>query len=951
MLRRFSALLLFLILQASAQAETGGFNDQVTASIPQLTQVGIASSRSNQVYATTGDTITLSFTASQLLQTPDVIILGKQASISNISGTQWSASIPVTAEDASGSVGFDISFSNLDGDPGSDVSSTTDGSSVTIEQYLPSIQTEPADVIAGVGGTFTLTVDVSETSPFTCQWRRNEDIIPLATSTTLTRTNVQTSDSGEYDVVITNIVGESYSRKALVQVLGGAPVIVTQPAPRSVSTGSAVVFRVVATGQSQLAYQWRKNNKPILGALNATHTIPSAQAGDAGTYTVAITNSLGTVTSDAAALTVLNIVGLPQIDPQPTSVLVALNQPTGFYAPATGAPTMQFEWRNDGKHIPMAPNSNSYGFTSTLASAGTYSVFVKNNVGSVLSAGARLAVVDTAATDIIVAQGDTTIIKAVTGGSGLLYQWQKDGEDIQDETISAARSIKGSRTATLTIKGTNLTDRADYTCLVRLGNLTLPTGVKKLRVYTSAPQILLAANTALRGGIVGGTYTGDPIPVLEQESNPPVSYSAAPLPPGLKIDPLTGIISGKPTKASATGKPFEFTLKVANQFGTPQVKVMMEILPLPAATLGTFTGLVNRDATINGGYGGRLTLVTTPSGTFSGSVALVGKSHSFSGGILEVPLVGNATGSIFIKTANLTLSFTINTSSGELTGDLDNTTITTPIPVQAWQSVASVTASTRYFTAGMGIAAGQIPPPLEDPAYPHGMGFLTLSLTAKGAATWGGKMPDGSAITGGSAFSRGGRLPLHHMFYTNTCSAQGWLVIAGSNLDGTLSWNKSSPAKPSTSRNYPNGFPLHDQLVFGNLYTAPASGSIIGGLPAASQLSFTHGGLLASFRQLFTFSSAILPQIGVRVNAVKISGPALKTGLFTGSFSVTDPDLLDLTPPQGTVTRPATFSGVIVNYMSGYGHFLLPERPDQAGETVNKTPFASGRVFMEFLHE
>jgi hypothetical protein len=247
----------------------------------------------------------------------------------------------------------------------------------------------------------------------------------------------------------------------------------------------------------------------------------------------------------------------------------------------------------------------------------------------------------------------------------------------------------------------------------------------------------------------------------------------------------------------------------------------------------------------------------------------------------------------------------------------------------------------------MGIAAGQIPPPQDDPAYPHGMGFLTLSLTTKGAATWGGKMPDGSTITGSSALGSGGRLPLHLMLYTNTGSAQGWLLISGDNLDGTLSWNKSSPAKPSTSWNYPNGFPLHDQVVFGNLYTAPTNGAIIGRLSAASQLRFTHGGLPDSFSQPFTFSSKSVPQISVRVNEVRISSPSLKTGLFTGSFSLTEPDLLDLTPPQGSVTRPAIFRGVIVNRAGGFGHFLLPERPDESGETVNKTPFTSGRVFIE----
>ena len=87
---------------------------------------------------------------------------------------------------------------------------------------------------------------------------------------------------------------------------GGVPPAVTaQPLSQSVVAGSAVSFTVVATGSAPLAYQWRKNGSPIAGATAATYTIAAAQAGDAGSYTVEVSNSAGTVVSNAAALTVL----------------------------------------------------------------------------------------------------------------------------------------------------------------------------------------------------------------------------------------------------------------------------------------------------------------------------------------------------------------------------------------------------------------------------------------------------------------------------------------------------------------------------------------------------------------------------------------------------------------------------------------------------------------------
>lgn len=82
-----------------------------------------------------------------------------------------------------------------------------------------------------------------------------------------------------------------------------APVIATHPATQSASAGSSVTFTVGASGGG-LSYQWLFNNAAIAGATSATYTIPAVAAANAGTYSVRVSNSAGSQTSNAATLTV-----------------------------------------------------------------------------------------------------------------------------------------------------------------------------------------------------------------------------------------------------------------------------------------------------------------------------------------------------------------------------------------------------------------------------------------------------------------------------------------------------------------------------------------------------------------------------------------------------------------------------------------------------------------------
>jgi len=85
---------------------------------------------------------------------------------------------------------------------------------------------------------------------------------------------------------------------------GVAPAIVVQPANQSVPMGLPASFFVTANGSS-LSYQWSKDGTQIAGATGDTYVTPVTQFSDTGsTYSVTVSNALGSAASSSAALTV-----------------------------------------------------------------------------------------------------------------------------------------------------------------------------------------------------------------------------------------------------------------------------------------------------------------------------------------------------------------------------------------------------------------------------------------------------------------------------------------------------------------------------------------------------------------------------------------------------------------------------------------------------------------------
>jgi hypothetical protein len=88
-------------------------------------------------------------------------------------------------------------------------------------------------------------------------------------------------------------------------ISAAAPSIATQPANQTVTAGQTATFSVTAMGTTPLTYQWQKSGTAITAATSSSYTTPATTTADSGSqFTVVVSNAIGSVTSNAATLTV-----------------------------------------------------------------------------------------------------------------------------------------------------------------------------------------------------------------------------------------------------------------------------------------------------------------------------------------------------------------------------------------------------------------------------------------------------------------------------------------------------------------------------------------------------------------------------------------------------------------------------------------------------------------------
>jgi hypothetical protein len=231
-----------------------------------------------------------------------------------------------------------------------------------------------------------------------------------------------------------------------------------------VVAGANASFRVTAAGSTPLFYFWQKNNSPLanggnISGVNTSNLVLSAvTTNDVGSYSVIVSNSLGTVTSAAATLTVAVP---PAIVIAPASATLTAGGNVTFTVTASGTAPLAYQWLKNNSAMAGATSATLTLNNVASADAANYSVTVTNAVGRATSAAATLTVlvppaITTAPVSASVVLGNSVSFSASASGTApLSFQWLKNGV-----------AIPGAISNVLTLSAVSTNVAANYSVVV-----------------------------------------------------------------------------------------------------------------------------------------------------------------------------------------------------------------------------------------------------------------------------------------------------------------------------------------------------------------------------------------------------------------------------------------------------------------------------------------------------
>lgn len=170
----------------------------------------------------------------------------------------------------------------------------------------PSITTQPQNAAVAVGSQATFSVAATGGGTLTYQWTwYGTNVVGATGNSWTTPATVLGNSNSLVSVHVGCPYGGVSSSNAYLFVLNGVvPTITVQPTSRTNGLGDSTTFAVTASGTAPLAYEWRLSSTAIAGATASSYTLAPVATNNAGSYTVVVRNSYGSVTSAVAVLTV-----------------------------------------------------------------------------------------------------------------------------------------------------------------------------------------------------------------------------------------------------------------------------------------------------------------------------------------------------------------------------------------------------------------------------------------------------------------------------------------------------------------------------------------------------------------------------------------------------------------------------------------------------------------------
>ncbi len=312
---------------------------------------------------------------------------------------------------------------------------------------------------------------------------------------------------------------------AAIHYNSASPIITSQPSNAMVAAGGTAKFTVAATGTGALTYQWQYSTNgstwystSLTGCNTATLSVTAGAAVNGRFYRCVLSDSRGSVASNAAKLTV--IPG-PAITKQPQDQAVTVGSKATFTVTAvgTGTLTYRWQWSADGKSWANTSLTgyNTASLTVTASSAVNgryYRCVVRDSQGSATSDAAKLTVVSG---PTITAQpknrsagiGNKAYFTLTATGTGALtYQWQYSTSG----TTWYNTSLTGYNTPTLTVTASSAVNGRYYRCVVSDDMGSVNSAAAKLFVtspgITSQPKSVTVSSGSKAAFTVTAMGTG-----------------------------------------------------------------------------------------------------------------------------------------------------------------------------------------------------------------------------------------------------------------------------------------------------------------------------------------------------------------------------------------------------------------------------------------------------------
>ncbi len=666
-----------------------------------------------------------------------------------------------------------------------------------------------------------------------------------------------------------------------------------------------------------------------------------------------------TITNDDQALAVTS----------PVQQIVPVGSPLSLSVVAAGGDKKVVQWLINGKNIKGALTEAYSISAAQVANGGRYAVKVSNPVpaASVTSpAPAEIVVIDQVDRPFPSAAGSSVKLTAVAGGSALTYKWFKGATEVGTGAV-------------FTIPALDAGSEGDYRCEVTCASASPPlvgfTGLHRVRI--ALPPVLTPPSAMEGGTISGSAVTGvvgkllklspqlDPDPAKAA-----IAFTSTALPAGLKLDPKTGMISGVPT--APTVDPLKVTVTGKNPAATPgSVDYTITIVPVPGDAIGTFVGLVERNAAINNGHGARIDITTTKLGAYSGSLLIGAKKFALKGSVDTLLPNPSATFTIVRKAPlqNIVVDFALGVAGtptllpNHLTGTVKIGLETAAI--SGWRNIWSATtpATSR---AGVHNFMTDFKNPTTDAGntkLPQGHGFGTVTVTpATGKAAVVGKVADGNAISTTAFVGPIGEVLLFTPLYKATGGFTGMLSIEPDDgvadtsrghavtvaFTGPASdwrnpaWSKSAQASPK-ERTYRAGWSQPIEMsVAGGLYTPPAA-KVPAGTASQIVMGLSHPGPRLLVARGSRNSIADVGTDGKGLDNSRVVLPTNAVGVAmapgTGKIYWTSGDTLGVANQDGSgvndnlvpLTTGGGAGGIVVDQLNGFIYWAQANQPGAGG--------------------